>query len=394
MQGRRERERLRYTNVLFQTCCLKVAPIALILEPARALSVKACKTCRRNFCVMIKMVLFSASLLLLACAGALGQEQASPAIGVAQAEGPSVFGFMQDGNYLGIVTAEVTRENMGRYNMREPRGVAITRVAENGPASRAGLKAGDVILRFDNEPVTTHAKLQRLISEAAPEQSVRLGISRNGAEQEVMVTVGRRKSSFQNILEAYPAQQNAEEARRAMDQLREKQGTMSFFTGRRIGVNTTQLTKQLADYFGVAGGRGILITSVAENSPAARAGIKAGDVITEADGEKIESSGDLSRAINRKTDGAMTLRIIRERNPMTVTVTPEKMETGAITISPELLEIETGELEIKLPSLIQLPQIQPIRIESVKLPRVKIAPKQLEQLRKLQNLNLEDLKML
>lgn len=348
---------------------------------------------------MIKMLLFSASLLLAACTVAVGQEQASPGAVVAQAESPSLFSFAQDGNYLGIVTAEVTRENMGRYNMREPRGVVITRVSEDSPASRAGLKAGDVILRFDGEPVTTHNKLQRLISEAAPEQAVRLSISRGGSEQEVTVTVGRRKSSFQSVFEALPAQQNAEEARRAMDLLRNQQSTMGFFTGRRIGVSTTQLTKQLADYFGVAGGHGLLITTVAENSPASRAGLKAGDVIVEADGEKVESSGDLSRVINRKTEGVVTLRVIRDRNPMTLTVTPEKRETGAITISPELLEIETGELEIKLPSVIQLPQMKPIKIQPVKLPRVKISPKQVEQLRlleslKLKSLNLEDLTML
>lgn len=343
---------------------------------------------------MIKMLLFSASLLLVVSTSALAQEQATPPVAVAQAESPFALGFSpQGGNYLGVVTAEVTRENMGRYNMREPRGVAITRVAEDSPASRAGLKAGDVILRFDNEPVTTHNKLQRLISEAAPEQAVRLGISRGGAEQEVTVTVGRRQSSFQSVFEALPAQPNAEEARRAMDALRNQQG-MSFFTGRRIGVSTTELTKQLADYFGVAGGRGVLVTTVAENSPASRAGLKAGDVITEADGEKVESSGDLSRVINRKSEGVVTLRVMRDRNPMTLTVTPEKRETGAITVSPELLEIETGALEIKIPQIIELPQIAPIRIAPVKLPKVKISPKQLEQLRKLENLKLDELMML
>jgi serine protease Do len=313
---------------------------------------------------------------------------------VAQADSPSVIGFApQSGNYLGIVTTEVTRENMGRYSMREPRGVVITRVAEDSPASRAGLKAGDVILRFDNEPVTTHNKLQRLISEAAPEQTVRLGISRNGSEQEVSVTVGRRKNSFQNIFEAYPSQ-GTEEARRALDQMRQNQGTMSFFAGRRIGINTTPLTKQLAEYFGVTAGHGLLITSVVENSPAARAGLKAGDVIIDADGEKVESSGDLSRAINRKNEGTVTLKIVRDRNSMSVTVTPEKRETGALTISPELLEIEMGELEIKLPTLIQFPLIKPIRIQPVKFPKVKISPKQLEMLRKLEGMTLEDLTLL
>lgn len=345
-----------------------------------------------------KMLLYSASLLLFTSMSALAQQQAAPATPAAQASSSSPVALaIQGGNYLGIVTTEVTRENMGRYNLREPRGVAITRIAEDSPASRAGLKAGDVILRFDNEPVTTHSKLQRLISEAAPEQNVRLSISRSGAEQEVAITVGRRKNSFQSIFEVSPAQrqQGVEQAQRALEQFNFNREGFSFVTGRRIGINTTQLTKQLADYFGVTGGRGLLITSVAENSPAARAGLKAGDVITEVDGEKVESSGDLSRVINRKNEGAVTLRIIRDRNSMTVAVTPEKREAGAISISPELLEIEMGGLEIKLPTIdIQLPQIKPIKIQPVKLPKIKISPKQIEMLRKLESLNLEDLTML
>ena len=60
---------------------------------------------------------------------------------------------------------------------------------------------------------------------------------------------------------------------------------------RRVGVSTTPLTKQLADFFGVSGGHGLLITSISENSPASKAGLRAGDVITELNGEKLDRLG-------------------------------------------------------------------------------------------------------
>jgi serine protease Do len=306
------------------------------------------------------------------------QAESSPAIAFATSEG----------NYLGITGTVVTRENMARYGLREPRGVAVTRVAEGSPAARAGLVAGDVILRFDGEQVTTYRKLQRLISEAAPEQNVRLAISRNGSEQEISVTLGRRQDSLQALTRVYGAQQ-ADEARRALERLRDR-GVMGFGPGRRIGVSTTQLTKQLGDYFGIAGGRGLLITTVAENSPAARAGLKAGDVITDIDGEKVETAGDLSRAINRKTDGDVTLTVVRDRSQRTIRVAPEKREPGAISISPDLLEIEPGTPEITMPTIdIRLPQIKqvmPITIPSIKIPQIKIKPQQLRMLEKLQSL--------
>ena len=90
-----------------------------------------------------------------------------------------------------------------------------------------------------------------------------------------------------------------------------------------------QLTKQLADYFGVADGQGVLVTAVTDDSPAAKAGVKAGDVITAIDGEKIDGAGDLSRAINKKKDGDVTLTVIRNKNQRTINVTPKANPSSA-----------------------------------------------------------------
>jgi serine protease Do len=328
-----------------------------------------------------KLLLFSASLLLLVTLSAPAQQasSATPAAQETQST-PLTAVAVSGGNYLGITAAEVTRENMSRYNLREPRGIVITRVAENSPAARAGLKVGDVILSFDGEQVTTYRKLQRLISEAGPEQQVRLGISRGGAEQEISVTLGRREDALQALSRVYSVSPRA-------------QGSLGIFgRGRRIGISTTSLSKQLADYFGIAGGRGLLVTTVAENSPAARAGLKAGDVIVDVDGEKVESASDLSRAINRKEEGTVTLRVVRERSPLTLTVTPEKREPGAISISPELFEVEPGAFEFTMPSIdIRIPQIEritPIVIPSITIPKIKLKPEQLRKLEKLESLML------
>jgi serine protease Do len=338
-----------------------------------------------------KLLLFSAPLLLLTALSAMGQQSSSTVTTTpgAQQGSTSVRVATGGSSYLGIATAEVTRENMSRYNLREPRGLVVLRVSDDSPAARAGVRTGDVILKFDGEQVTTYSKLQRLINETAPEQNVRLTISRDGREQEISVTMGRRRSGFQDLVQIYPRQDG--EARRALERMQRDQGMLAFGWGRRrIGVGTTQLTKQLADYFGVAGGHGLLVTSVTENSPAARAGLKAGDIITAADGEKVENSGDLSRVINRKEDGAVNLTIMRDRNQMNLSVTPEKREPGAMTISPELFQIEMGALEIEFPTIdIQMPQImpqikmKPITISPIKIAPIKIKPMKFPKLEKL-----------
>ena len=257
----------------------------------------------------------SSPLLVLACGTAIAlraqQPPSSPSPPtlphIADVEDVGNFSFIfEGGNFLGVSTEQVTKENASRYGLpREPRGVGITRVVRDSPAERAGLKENDVITRFDGEAVTSVRKLNRLIGEASPGHTARLTIARSGAEQEISVTLGTRRNEMPRMFEGAVRPQIQGELGRGVEVIpRGGDGSfsMSFGTGRRIGVSTTPLTKQLADYFGVAQGGGVLVSSVTENSPAARAGIKAGDVITEADGERVSNSSDLTRALNRKKE--------------------------------------------------------------------------------------------
>ena len=300
--------------------------------------------------------------LLLTCGIAVAQTPAppptpdAPSIAVAPGEPATAFSlYFTGGSFLGVHTEDINNENMGRYGVREARGVGITQVAKDSPAEKAGLRKDDVILRFEGDSVTSVRKLTRLVSEVAPDQSVRLSISRGGSEQEVAVTMGKRKNAF-NTLHGFEGLKGMEGFKslkelQGLNELKGLEGLKSlppgnvwrwegqgpggdsmvwaFGNSRRIGVSTMQLTKQLADYFEVAQGSGVLVTSVADDSPAAKAGVKAGDVITAIDGEKVDASGDVSRAINKKKDGDVTLTIIRKKDQRTITVTPKAAEPGA-----------------------------------------------------------------
>lgn len=290
-------------------------------------------------------------------------------------EHSSVFSFFVDGGgFLGVNTEDINKENMSRYGLREVRGVGITSVAKDSPAERAGLRKDDVILRVDNDRVTSVRKLSRLISEIAPDQNVRLTISRSGAEQEVAVTIGKRvqPQTVQNLLKGQPNIWKWE----GMPGF--EGNVFAFASSRRIGVSTMRLTKQLADYFGIADGKGVLVTSVTDDSPAAKAGIKAGDVITAIDGEKVDDTGDLSRAINKNKDGDVTLTVIRNKSQLTIRVTPKNgnfpyatpggtQQIGRQIIIPRIELPVIPEVNISLPN-IQLPTIPEINIQ---LPRVK-----------------------
>ncbi|MFN0140105.1 MAG: PDZ domain-containing protein [Pyrinomonadaceae bacterium] len=250
------------------------------------------------------------------------------------------FSFDGDGGYLGVQTQEVTRENFSKFGLSSVRGVAVEKVVENSPAAAAGLKAGDVIVRFNGEEITSTRKLTRLISEVAPDHHATITISRNGREQDVTATLGKRpepKFADGNFLLRTPMPPMPPMP--SMPEFKEfPRGELPrVFTvpggegetliwrsgdGRVIGVGVTPLTKKLASHYGVESG--VMINDVRENSPAAKAGLKAGDIITECEGKTVKREMDLIRSISEKKEGDVTLTIIRNGNRQTITVTPEK----------------------------------------------------------------------
>src|SRR5258706_12021340 len=142
---------------------------------------------------------FVFSLLLMAGI-TIAQQAAPPAAPLMPdepGEAPEALSlFIGGGSFLGLYAEDVNKENMGRYGMRGARGVAITQVIKDSPAEKAGLRKDDVIVRFEDDSVTSLRKLNRLVSEVAPDQTVKLRISRGGGEQEVAVTIGKRKQSI------------------------------------------------------------------------------------------------------------------------------------------------------------------------------------------------------
>src|SRR5947209_7452595 len=263
-------------------------------------------------------------------------EAPEPPVGYATA-------LLDDGPFLGVRVEDITRENMSRYNLSgEPRGVGVREVYKGSPAERAGLRERDVIVRFDGEQVTSVRKLTRLIEEDVPDHTARLTILRNGSEQEVSATLANRggvaPSLAGELLPGFEVEElsrlgeqwkdnseqwqlKGEEMRKKLEELqREHPGVITFGMSRRIGITTSTLGKQLADYFGVS--HGVLVNSVESNSPADKAGLKAGDIITEADGQKVEDAGDLVNALSRK--GELTLKVVRDRKERTVRVAPER----------------------------------------------------------------------
>jgi len=111
------------------------------------------------------MIRKSLALFLLGVAagtGAYAQQSVAP---TPKNDAPKAFAwtFDGDGGYIGVQTQEVTRENFSKFGLRDVRGVAVEKVVDKSPAQAAGIQAGDVIVKFDGEEVTSARKLTRLI---------------------------------------------------------------------------------------------------------------------------------------------------------------------------------------------------------------------------------------
>jgi membrane-associated protease RseP (regulator of RpoE activity) len=359
----------------------------------------------------LKNALYFAISILLTAGIALAQQAPPPAAPppIADApdapDAPRAFSlFIGGGSFLGVYAEDVNKENMARYGMRDARGVAVTQVIKDSPAEKAGLRKDDVIVRFEGDSVTSVRKLNRLVSEVAPDQTVRLNISRGGSEQEVAVTIGKRNESINAMGDWHGFDQlKGLDKIEGLDRLKDfelnmppgakawkweggpgKDGMIfGFGNHRRIGIGTTQLTKQLSEYFGIGDTKGVLVTSVMEDSPAAKSGLKAGDVITAIDGEKVEDAGDLAQGINKKKDGDVTLTVVRNKNQRTITVTPKadpSMTPGAAPNGVRTIvipRVELGsipEMNIRVPR-IDLPNTPEVNVtvpRVIKVPKVRV----------------------
>ena len=252
----------------------------------------------------------------------------------------------ESGSFLGVELKEVTKENLAKYQLKEVRGVAVEKVVENSPATQAGLQDLDVIIRFNGEEVSSLRKLSRLLSETAPDHQAKITVLRDEKELELLAIMGKRpvpkfidsglpgmsrfpsQSPMPSILSVpsfgrFPLPNDSGDV---FVMRGEGQEILLNSNSRQIGVVTSSLTKQLADFFGVADGKGVLVNSVLEDSPASRADLRAGDVIVEAEGKAIENQLDLSRTVAEKKEGEVILIVIRDKQRQNIKVTPENME--------------------------------------------------------------------
>jgi serine protease Do len=231
-------------------------------------------------------------------------------------------------SFIGVNLADIDSERARTLKLRDVHGVEISRIEENSPAAKAGLKVGDVVLEYNGQRVEGMEQFGRFVRETPVGREVKLLISRDGNQTTVPVTVAARKDVLRNgdlFAGTLPGNMrefhfNMPEVTVPMHDLQEM-----MLDGRTavLGVEAESLSPQLAEFFGVK--EGVLVRSVIKDSPAEKAGIKAGDVITKVEQEKITSASELASAVRAaRSKTTFPVQVVRERREMTLNVTVEK----------------------------------------------------------------------
>ncbi len=211
-------------------------------------------------------------------------------------------------------------------------GAAVDRVSAGGAAEQAGVKAGDVIVEFDGERVRSARQLTRLVQETPEGRAVPMAVLRDGTRQHLTVTPEAAPSAFSWDMNI-DGDRIRREVERGLDGLRDLPGAPAFRfrmdgdgawgRGRgRLGVSVDSLGDQLAEYFGARDG-GALITRVEPDSPASKAGLKAGDVITTINGTRVDDADEVASAVARAEGTELRLGYLRNRQEATATATIE-----------------------------------------------------------------------
>jgi serine protease Do len=222
------------------------------------------------------------------------------------------------GGYLGVGLQEITPERAKALKLPNESGVEITSVIHDSPADKAGLRPGDVIVAYNGQKIEGFEQFSRMVRETPVGGDAKLDIVRGGAAQNVIAKIEARP--LPRILPgggvpfAVPGVPMP-------DIPRIFQGMNSPM----LGIEAESIDGQLAQYFGAKDG-GVLVRSVLKNSPAEKAGMKAGDVVLRVDDIKVMNAADISARLRAAQGKAVQLSVLRDRKDMNFSVMPETGE--------------------------------------------------------------------
>lgn len=267
--------------------------------------------------------------------------------------------------YLGVNFRDIAEEQVSALQLKEARGAEVTQVDHDGPACKIGIREHDVILQVNGQAIDGSEQLRRILREIPAGRTVIVVFSRDGQQQTVTTQLANREALErqawdQHIPVPLPDQpagvipKNPDRADRYQTPV---SGGLGFLGGRApsaavasgprasdrnligailppayTGAALETLGPQLAEYFGAVGGNGLLVRSIEANSPAASAGLKAGDVVVRVNQVVVASGGDWMRLMHESKGRPVQVTILREKKEQILSLTPDAKHRSSVAL--------------------------------------------------------------
>jgi serine protease Do len=241
--------------------------------------------------------------------------------GKVSAQAPGFLTLEGPGSSIGVTVRETTAEDVKAAKLPGPEGVVVESVRTGSPAEKAGFRAGDIVVEFDRERVRSVRHFTRVVRETPPRRTVSAVVVR-GASRQTLEVVPEVTGDFTTELQdgLRFRLRDGRELRSFNFNLNPDQFLRRGFARPTLGVTVTPLTTQLADYFGVK--EGALVSSVETGSPAAEAGIRAGDVITAVNGRSVTTAADVSNALQQAgVETGVDISVTRDKKQLMLKAT-------------------------------------------------------------------------
>jgi serine protease Do len=195
--------------------------------------------------------------------------------------------------WLGVVIQDVNEDLAQSFDLKKAEGILISEVADDSPAAKAGLKQGDVILSLNGTQLSDVSDLRNKVAMTAPDSTITLQVIRDGRKKSIHVVVGEQPSNFSRAAKGHRGPGSG--------------GSLL----NKMGLNLQELTPELGKQFGYKKKQGILIARVAQDSPAARVGLRPGQLIEEVNKVRVHTLPELKKALKKAKNPKQILLRVR-----------------------------------------------------------------------------------
>lgn len=257
-----------------------------------------------------------------------------------------------DGAWLGVTIQDLDESLRESMDLGDVEGVLVNGVNDESPAEKAGIEEGDVITAVDGKKVSTTPELVDAVRSKKPGTEVKITLVRDGKDESLKATLAERPDDLDVVGKFIPfegsgtAPEAIDKYLRALEIPQIDLGLSGWGGRGRLGVYVQDLSDGLAEYFGVPEGKGVLVQDVVEDSPAQKAGIKAGDVIVKIGDERVADSQELIEAIGEMEASQETSVVVLRKGQETTlkaTVGEDEAKTKLEALKRKFITVREGD---------------------------------------------------